>query len=122
MAVQDKKNIGISGPMHKKLTELKDLIPFSNMQDGYRLAASLAIKRKLQVEDRELLEYQNQYDSAGLDNEGAFKNAINILYPNQDGKEYNYLEKLADAGVELLYQYYEEDGFLDFNKIINNET
>ena len=43
MEQKDIANIGLSEEMHIKLREMTDNGVFSEMKDGYRLAASLAI-------------------------------------------------------------------------------
>ena len=122
MVVKDKANLGLSASMHMKLQELTDADWFIEMKDGYRLAASLAMKRKINVSDRNLTDYKNMYDVGGVDENFLFKNAINTTYPDEIGKEYRYLEKLADAGVEILSKHYDETGGLDIMNILSNET
>ena len=95
---------------------------FSDMKDGYRLAASLAMRRGLKVEDRNLSNRRNMYDVGGVDENFIFRNAIGAIYPDQLGKEYKYLEKLADAGVELLYGLYDENGDLDLTSVLIDAT
>ena len=122
MVVKDKANLGLSASMHMKLQELTDADWFIEMKDGYRLAASLAMKRKINVSDRNLTDYKNMYDVGGVDENFLFKNAINTIYPDEIGKEYRYLEKLADAGVEILSKHYDETGGIDIMNILSNET
>ena len=122
MVVKDKANLGLSASMHMKLQELTDADWFIEMKDGYRLAASLAMKRKINVSDRNLTDYKNMYDVGGVDENFLFKNAINTIYPDEIGKEYRYLEKLADAGVEILSKHYDETGGLDIMNILSNEA
>ena len=122
MEVKDRANLGLSASMHMKLQELTDANWFNEMKDGYRLAASLAMKNKLNVKDRNLTNIKNMYDVGGVDEDFIFKNAINTIYPNEIGKEYRYLEKLADAGVEILSKHYDETGGLDITNILRNDT
>jgi hypothetical protein len=122
MVVKDKANLGLSASMHMKLQELTDADWFIEMKDGYRLAASLAMKRKINVSDRNLTDYKNMYDVGGVDENFLFKNAINTIYPDEIGKEYRYLEKLADAGVEILSKHYDETGGIDIMNILSNEA
>ena len=122
MEVKDTANIGLSSEMHMKLSEMKDAKLFSEMKDGYRLAVSLAMKKMLNVNDRIISDRKNMYDVGGVDENSIFKNAINTIYPDEIGKEYRYLEKLADAGVEILSKHYDETGGLDIMNILSNET
>ena len=122
MEIKDKANLGLSASMHMKLQELSDADWFIDMKDAYRLAASLAMKKKLNVSDRNLTDYKNMYDVGGVDEDFIFKNAISIIYPDEIGKEYRYLEKLADAGMEILSKHYDETGGLDIVNILSNET
>ena len=109
----DAANIGLSEKMHTRLREMTDNDIFSEMKDGYRLAASLAMRQGLQVDDRQLENRQNMYDVGGVDEDFIFRNAISVIYPDQSGKEYKYLEKLADSGMEILYSHYNENGDLE---------
>jgi hypothetical protein len=122
MVIKDKANLGLSASMHMKLQELSDAGWFTEMKDGYRLAASLAMKKKINVSDRNLTDYKNMYDVGGVDEDFIFKNAINTIYPDEIGAEYRYLEKLADAGVEIISNHYDETGGLDIMNILGNET
>lgn len=122
MVIKDTANIGLSGNMHFKLREMADNGIFNDMKDGYRLAASLAIKLGLNADDRILDERKNMYDVGGVDEDFIFRNSIRVIFPNQKGQEYKYLEKLADAGMEILYQNYDENGSLDITSIIENDS
>ena len=46
---KDPKNIGLSEAMHFKLKLLEEKNYFSDLQDGYRLAASIAIFKNLDI-------------------------------------------------------------------------
>jgi hypothetical protein len=122
MVIKDTANIGLSGNMHFKLREMADNGIFNDLKDGYRLAASLAIKLGLNADDRILDERKNMYDVGGVDEDFIFRNSIRVIFPNQKGQEYKYLEKLADAGMEILYQNYDENGSLDITSIIENDS
>jgi len=122
MEVKDTANIGLSSEMHMKLSEMKDAKLFSEMKDGYRLAVSLAMKKMLNVNDRIISDRKNMYDVGGVDENSIFKNAINTIYPDEVGKEYKYLEKLADAGVEFLYENYDKTGSLNLIEILSDDT
>lgn len=122
MEVKDTANIGLSSEMHMKLSEMKDAKLFSEMKDGYRLAVSLAMKKMLNVNDRIISDRKNMYDVGGVDENSIFKNAINTIYPDEAGKEYKYLEKLADAGVEFLYENYDKTGSLNLIEILSDDT
>jgi len=119
--VRDTANIGLSEEMHMKLREMTDNKIFIDMKDGYRLAASLAMRQGLRVEERSLADRKNMYDVGGVDEDFIFRNAIGVLYPDQSGKEYKYLEKLADAGMALLYDSYDENGNLDLASALNHD-
>jgi hypothetical protein len=119
--VRDTANIGLSEEMHMKLREMTDNEIFNDMKDGYRLAASMAIRQGLLVNDRSLANRKNMYDVGGVDEDFIFRNSISIIYPDQLGKEYKYLEKLADAGMALLYERYDEDGNLDLDTALNHD-
>lgn len=119
---KDTANIGLSEEMHMKLREMTDANVFTDMQDGYRLAAAVAIRRNLSVSNRQLTNRKNMYDVGGVDEDLVFKNSINLLHPTEQGQEYKYLEKLADAGIELIYDIYDKYGMLDLKEILDNDT
>ncbi|MDA8742424.1 hypothetical protein N9M64_01820 [bacterium] len=118
MEQKDNANIGLSEDMHIKLREMTDNGVFSEMKDGYRLAASLAMAHNLEIIREPLKNRKNMYDVGGVDENFIFRNAIRVIYPEQLGQEYKYLEKLADAGVSLLFDNYDENGNLDLESIL----
>ena len=118
MEQKDNANIGLSEDMHIKLREMTDNGVFSEMKDGYRLAASLAMAHKLEIISEPLKNRKNMYDVGGVDENFIFRNAIRVIYPEQLGQEYKYLEKLADVGVSLLFDNYDENGDLDLESIL----
>ena len=92
---EDIKNVGLSEAMHEKLKELCDKKIFKQEKDGYRLAVSIALHRKIDVNDRNIRaqgHYKNKYDTGGVDEDYILKNAIGELYPEHKGKEYTHLE------------------------------
>ena len=122
METKDTANIGLSEDMHVKLREMTDNGVFSDMKDGYRLAVSIAIKQGLDVEERKLVNRKNMYDVGGVDEDFIFRNAISLIYPDKKYMEYRHLEKLADAGIEYLYSFYDETGNLDIVLALNNDS
>lgn len=122
METRDTANIGLSEDMHVKLREMTDNGVFSDMKDGYRLAASIALKQAMDVDDRKLVNRKNMYDVGGVDEDFIFRNAISVIYPDKEHMEYKHLEKLADAGIEFLYRFYDETGNLDVVLALNNDT
>ena len=121
MDIKDTANIGLSSAMHANLSEMQDNGIFTSMLDGYRLAVSIAIKHQLQVEDTSLPDRKNMYDVGGVDENFIFRNAIALIYPTQKGREYKYLEKLADVGVKFLYKNYDQNGSLDIRELLGND-
>lgn len=118
----DLANIGLSEDMRLKLKDMNEAGVFSEMKDGYRLAASIAIKLKFDVEDRDLLNRGNMYDVGGIDDNFIFRNAISEIFPEKQGQEYRYLEKLADAGVEYMYGFYDGDGMFRIDEFLKDES
>ena len=117
----DLANIGLSEDMRLKLKDMHEGGVFSEMKDGYRLAASIAIKLKFDVEHRDLPRRDNMYDVGGIDESFIFKNAISEIFPEKRGQEYRYLEKLADAGIEYIYGFYDGDGMLRIDELLKDE-
>ena len=122
MNAKDTANIGLSEDMHAKLKQMADDEVFNDMKDGYRLAASIAIRDKIDVKDRVLTSRKNMYDVGGIDEDNIYKNSISVIFPDQVGQEYKYLEKLADAGMEKIYSAYESTGSFDVNSILNDDA
>lgn len=119
----DKKNIGLSEAMSEKLKDLYDRKVFKQQLDGYRLAATIALYKGLDVKDRNLREdggeYKNKFDVGAVDEEQIMRNAIREIYPDQEGKEYAYLEKLADAGIEIISNHEDSSGILDIEELMS---
>lgn len=122
MEQKDLANIGLSEEMHIKLREMTDNGVFSEMKDGYRLAASLAMAHHLEINSESLMNRKNMYDVGGVDENFIFRNAIRAIYPEQLGEEYKCLEKLADLGVALLFDNYDESGNLDVESILRYDA
>lgn len=118
----DLANIGLSEDMRLKLKDMHEGGIFSEMKDGYRLAASIAIKLNFDVESRDLPRRDNMYDVGGIDDNFIFRNAISEIFPEKKGQEYRHLEKLADAGVEYMYKFYDGDGVFRIDEFLKDET
>ena len=118
----DLKNIRISEKMDRKLKNMIDLKLLKNEQDGYRLAISLAIFHNLDFEDRKLENRQNKYDAAGVDPDLKFKHAVREIYVHHKNKEYRAIEKLADAGLEILSKHVENNDALNLEELLNNDS
>ena len=119
--IKDQANIGLSEDMRLKLKDMHEGGVFGEMKDGYRLAASIAINLKFDVDNRDLSNRQNMYDVGGVDDNFIFRNAISEIFPEKKGQEYRHLEKLADAGVEYMYGFYEGGGTLRIEDLLSNE-
>jgi len=122
MNPKDTANIGLSENKHIMLREMTDNGVFNDMKDGYRLAVSVAISQKLVIDDSPLQNRKNMYDVGGIDEDFIFRNSIAVIFPNQVGQEYKYLEKLADAGIGILYANYDANGSLDLRQLLLNDT
>ena len=111
-------NIGLSESMHFKLKLLVEKDFFSTMLDGYRLAASIAIFKELDISNHELKNPKNMYDIGGVDPDDFFKNAILHIFPQLKGQEYDSLEKFADLGTEHLHKITTENDILDIKLLL----
>lgn len=120
--MKDQANIGLSEEMHMRLRDMHEGGFFNDMKDGYRLAASIAIQRVLDVSDRELVNRKNMYDVGGVDENFIFRNAISEIFPEQEGQEYRHLEKLADAGIGIIYDFYTGDSAATIETLIEHDT
>jgi hypothetical protein len=102
MSDSDTANVGLSENMHFKLSQMKEEGIFHEMKDGYRLAIAIAIFHDIDASKLELAQRKNMYDVGGIDEDGIIKSAIRLKYPLHEGQEYKLMEKLADAGMQLL--------------------
>ena len=92
--VPDITNVGISERQHVHLKKMADFGIFTDMQQGYRLAIAIALKKKLDVSDRTLEARKNTYDAAGVDDGSIIRNTIRLIYPEHKEQEYRLMEKL----------------------------
>ena len=115
------KNVGISEDMHQKLEQLVDEGYFSKLQDGYRLAASVAILKKIPISDHKLLKRKNLYDAAGVDENESFRKTISQIFPEHKGKENNALEKFADIGIKIIFDEIMDNDELDIKSLLKDD-
>jgi hypothetical protein len=106
--------------MHMMLKEMTDRDIFSDMKDGYRLAASVALNRSIDVSNHTLENRKNMYDVGGVDEDFIFRNAVAQLYPEFEGQEYKHLEKFADVGVQIIYEQFDGTGGLNIEELMKN--
>ena len=114
------KNIGISEEMHQKLNQLVADGYFSNLMDGYRLAASIAILKRMDISDHKLINRQNIYDAAGVDENQSYTNTISQLFPEYKGIENTALEKFADLGIKFVFEEIDNNDELDIESLLNS--
>ena len=111
---KDIANIGLSETSHAHLKEMADLDMFNDLKDGYRLAVTVAIKRGVDATHHKVENRKNMFDVGGVDQNFLLRNSVKLLYPDQEGQEYKYIEKLADLGVGFIYQnFLDNDESLD---------
>ena len=122
MSIKDTANIGLSEEKHAMLREMTDNGIFSDIKDGYRLAVSIALNKKMKVAENSLQNRKNMYDVGGVDENSILKNSIGAMHPGQVGQEYKYIEKLADAGVAHIYENYDRNGSLDVRQLLLDDT
>lgn len=115
---KDTANIGLSEKSHMKLKEMTDSHMFSDMKDGYRLAVAIALQKNVDAREHILVSRKNMYDVGGVDDNFIFRNTIRLLIPDQTGKEYRYVEKLADLGIAFIYDNFEESGELNLETLL----
>ena len=119
---KDLENIGLSEKMRQKLQQLVDEEYFAEMKAGYRLAASIAIFKKIDIANHKLVGRQNMYDVGGVDENESFKNSISQLFPEYRGIEYRSLEKFADLGVNLIFDEINDNEELNIESLLNIES
>ena len=103
--------------MLREMTEEHQL--FSQMQDGYRLAVSLAISKNLNINNVTLTRRKNMYAVGAIDENQLFKYIIRENYPDFINQEYRALEKLADLGLNFLSKKVKGKIIIDINQILN---
>lgn len=117
---KDIKDVGLSEHLVEKLREMTEENQlFSQMQDGYRLAVSLAISKNLNINNVNLTRRKNMYAVGAIDEDQVFKYIIRENYPNFANQEYRALEKLADLGITFLSENIKGKIIIDINEILN---
>jgi len=111
--------IGLSDAAHLKLKYLKDEGFFNEMLDAYRLGISLAIAKDLNPSDT-ASSRQTIFSVSTLDPNREIAVAVKHLCPNISGSIYKHAEKLAEAGVCLLYDI-SKKGEIDFVRLLNEK-
>lgn len=104
MSTSDLINVGLSGAVDDKLTELtKEMGVFADKIDGYRFGVSLAIAHG--AIPGELVKRVNLYNVGSLDPEQSLRRSVEALMPAAltDITVYRLIERLADWGVTELY-------------------
>ena len=120
---KDLANIGLSEKSHSQLKEMTDLEMFNDLKDGYRLAISVAIKKKIDATSHKIENRKNMFDVGGVDQNFLLRNSIKLLYPSEEGQEYKFIEKLADLGVNIIYQNFQDnDETLELAELVSDET
>jgi len=119
---KDLENIGLSEKMRQKLQQLVDEEFFEELKAGYRLAASIAIFKKVDISNHKIEGRQNMYDVGGVDENESFKTSISQLFPEYKGVEYRSLEKFADVGVELIFDEIIDNDELDIESLLKIES
>ena len=120
--IKDIANIGLSETSHAHLKEMADLGMFNDLKDGYRLAITVAIKRNVDATDHKIENRKNMFDVGGVDQNFLLRNSVKLLYPNEKDQEYKYIEKLADLGVEFIYQnFLDNDESLELGELISDD-
>ena len=120
---KDLANIGLSEKSHSQLKEMTDLDMFNDLKDGYRLAVSVAIKRKIDATSHKIESRKNMFDVGGVDQNFLLRNSVKLLYPSEEGQEYKFIEKLADLGVNIIYQNFQDnDESLELGELVSDDT
>ena len=118
----EQKEIGISEKMDLRLKELVSDGLFNREMDGYRLAVCIAIHKKLDFKNRILANKKTKYHTGTIDQGSILKNVIGEIYPSEKDNAYKALEQLADAGIEYLSSYFENNNNLDLDLLLKDDT
>ena len=102
----DKAQVGLSSETDDKLKSLleKDDGPFARDQDVYRLAVAIALAEGLDPAP-ESRSYDTKFAAGGVDPDQALRSAIQYLRDDHDGRPAALMERLAEAGVERIYDH-----------------
>lgn len=120
MSTADLVNIGLSEAGNARLDYLKEQGYFAEKLDAYRFAVSLALASGGMAP--ELSKRSTFLNVGSFDPDQAFKRAVEAIIPEMLAQTtvYRLVERLADWGVNELYQQ-AEAGDIDFSSLLNAE-
>jgi hypothetical protein len=100
----DKTQIGLSDRASEHLETIRQSGGFRTEQDVYRLAIAIAIAEQLPP-TREDITRTTKYSVGSLDPDRALVNAVRHLDAAHGGRPAAYMERLAEAGMERIYNH-----------------
>lgn len=116
MTVSEIVNIGLSESGNAKLDDLKERGLFAEKMDAYRFAVALALAQGA-IGD-EISKRMTFLHVGSLDPDQRLKIAVEALLPSllEASTPYRVIERLADWGVNELYQQ-AQNGAIDFEEL-----
>ncbi|WP_422369860.1 hypothetical protein [Hoeflea sp.] len=108
--------IGLSEAGNKKLDEMKGENVFNEKMDGFRFAVALALAHGVTPPD--IMKRSPFLNIGSLDPDQTLKHAVETLLPLElkGTTPYRLIERLAEWGVNELYNQHQEGG-VNFTKI-----
>lgn len=109
MTFEEPVTIGLSNAAHGKLQRLKEDAHFSELMDGYRFAIGLALAYG--AEAAAVMNRTTIFNVGSLDPDRSIYHAVLALRTSHSEPVYRTAERLAEWGVEEMYQQVETGTF-----------
>ena len=110
----DRDRVGLNEESRQILDELIADGFFKDAIDAYRLAAALAIEKRVEIKDHQVQMEGHMYLRSQIDPDGHFGDSIAEIFPEYSSIKLRALEKFADLGMPLLQDLVTKKGSLEF--------
>ncbi|MDG4754607.1 hypothetical protein AB0N38_02245 [Micromonospora aurantiaca] len=99
-STDDKQQIGLTSDGAKALERLMREGTFATEGDAYKFSIAYALATEREPADAPAGGYQTKFNaSGGLDRDGAVRDLVVLLRPEDSARPYATAEKLAEVGV-----------------------
>lgn len=98
----DKSSLGVTDRGSRNLDELMETGWFAEERDAFKLAITVALSEGIITEESEMSGRTTKWHRQGVDADLKLKELLRLIEPEAGDEPYNYAERLADAGLELL--------------------
>jgi hypothetical protein len=117
--IEDLNKLSLSESAHQKLQTLKEKKQFLEMKDAYRLGIALALSRNIVPDEIKPPKASGIYSVSQIDPDKSIAFAITLLMDTGNIPPYRWLERLAEWGIDELYNLW-KNGELDIVRLLND--